>query len=194
MKHGWALLLCVALAVPVAGVLPAAAAAATRPATHTHPLIGSQPTAAVRPAVGTHPLAGTTTTSENWSGYDDSTDGPFTSVTATWVQPRVRTTGSTFTDAAFWVGLDGDNSDTVEQIGTEGYSEGVAGYDAWYEMYPAAPVTIGMSIHPGDLMTASVTQSGVATFTLALSDQTTGKSFQTVQMMSVVPQARPRPR
>ena len=101
--------------------------------------------------------AGTTTTSSNWAGYDDSTDGPFTSVTATWTQPRVRTTGATFTDAAFWVGLDGDNSDTVEQIGTEGYSEGVAGYDAWYEMYPLLPVTIDMPIHPGDVLTGTVT-------------------------------------
>ncbi len=188
MRHCWALLTCVVLAALVAAALPAGAAATTRPATHTHPLIGSQPTTAVRPAVGTHPFAGTTTTSSNWSGYDDSTDGPFTSVIASWTQPPVRPAGATFTDAAFWVGLDGDNSDTVEQIGTEGYSEGVVGYDAWFEMYPAAPVTIGMAIHPGDLMTASVTQSGVATFTLALTDQTTGKSFQTVQMMSVVPQ------
>ncbi len=188
MTHRWALLLGVALAVVVALALPAGAAATTRPATHTHPLIGSGPTGGVRPAVGTHAFAGTTTTSSNWSGYDDSTDGPFTSVTATWVQPPVRPAGATFTDAAFWVGLDGDNSDTVEQIGTEGYSEGVVGYDAWYEMYPAAPVTIGMSIHPGDLMTGSVTESGVSTFTLEITDQTTGKSFQTVQTMSVVPQ------
>ena len=140
MKHGWALLSCVTLVLLVAGVLPAVAAAATRPATHTHPLIGSQPTAGVRPAVGTHPVMGTPTQSANWSGYDDSTEGPFTSVTATWVQPAVKFAGPTLTDTAFWVGLDGDNSDTVEQIGTEGYSEGVVGYDAWYEMYPAAPV------------------------------------------------------
>ena len=187
MRHCWALLTCVALAVFVVAALPAAAAAATRPATHTHPLIGSHPAGGVRPAVGTHPFAGTTTTSNNWSGYDDSTDGPFTSVTATWTQPPVGFAGATFTDAAFWVGLDGDNSDTVEQIGTEGYSEGVVGYDAWYEMYPASPVTIGMSIHPGDLMTGSVTEFGVATFTLTLTDQTTGKSFQTVRMMNLVP-------
>ena len=62
-------------------------------------------------------------------------------------------------------GLDGDGSDTVEQIGTEGYSEGAVGYDAWYELYPAAPVTLGMTIRPGDLLTATVTESGGATFT-----------------------------
>jgi hypothetical protein len=129
---------------------------------------------------------GTTVTSANWSGYDDSTDGPFTSVTASWVQPTIRNAGATFTDAAFWVGLDGDNSDTVEQIGTEGYSEGVVGYDAWYEMYPAAPVPLDMSIRSGDAITASVSESG-AVFTLSLVDHTTAVSYQTMQMMDVPP-------
>src|SRR5271157_4049630 len=105
---------CVAALLLVAAFLPAAAVAATRPATHTDPLVGSRPAPGARPAGATHPFQGTTTTSSNWAGYDDSTEGPFTTVTATWTQPRVRTTGETFTDAAFWVGLDGDNSDTVE--------------------------------------------------------------------------------
>ena len=55
----------------------------------------------------------------------------------------------------------------------------MAGYDAWYEMYPAYPVTIGMAIHPGDVLTGTVTctDPGSATFTLSLVDHTTGKSF-----------------
>ena len=97
---------CVAAVVLAVAILPAAAAAATRPDTHTHPRVGPQPTATPR-ALGAH-AQGTVTTSYNWSGYDDSTDGPFATVTATWVQPRVHTTGATFSDAAFWVGLDGD--------------------------------------------------------------------------------------
>jgi len=183
-----------ALACVVAGVLtvslvPAVAGAAPRPATHTEPLSGPSP-ASVRPAVGSRALSGgpgTTTTSYNWAGYDDSTDGPFGTVTATWVQPRVRTTGATFTDAAFWVGLDGDNSNTVEQIGTEGWSEGVAGYDAWYEMYPLYPVAIDMPIHPGDVLTGSVTWAAPASFTLTLTDTTTGQTYTTPQQMSMVP-------
>ena len=182
-------LTCAAAALLVVSALPVAAMAATRPATHTHPLVGSRPAPGARPAVGTHPLLGTTTTSSNWSGYDDSTDGPFTTVTATWTQPRVRSTGATFSDAAFWVGLDGDGSDTVEQIGTEGYSEGVAGYDAWYEMYPAYPVTIDMAIHAGDVLTGTVTCTDPvgATFELTLVDHTSGASFSIVQSMSTVP-------
>ncbi len=183
-----------ALACVVAGVLtvscvPAAAVAASRPATHTDPLIGPSPTT-VQPAVGSRALAGaagTTTTSYNWAGYDDSTDGPFGTVTATWVQPRVHTTGAIFTDAAFWVGLDGDNSNTVEQIGTEGWSEGVAGYDAWYEMYPLYPVAIDRPIHPGDVLTGTVTWAQPASFTLTLINHTTNQTFTTGQLMSVPP-------
>ncbi len=182
MRRSWVLLACSCLAIVALICFPAVAWGANRPATRTHPLIGLQ----TRPAVGTHPLMGTTTTSSNWSGYDDSTDGPFTSVTASWVQPAIRNAGATFTDAAFWVGLDGDNSDTVEQIGTEGYSEGVVGYDAWYEMYPAAPVPLDMSIRPGDSITASVSESG-AIFTLSLVDRTTAVSYQAMQTMNVPP-------
>jgi hypothetical protein len=187
MKPSLLGLFCAAAAVFVAVALPTAAAAATRPATHTHPLIGSRPASAARAAVGARALLGTTTTSNNWSGYDDSTDGPFTTITATWVQPRVRVTGATFSDAAFWVGLDGDTSGTVEQIGTEGYSQGVTGYDAWYEMYPLYPVTIDMAIHPGDVLTGAVTWASPASFTLSLLNHTTGASYSTGQLMSIPP-------
>ena len=184
-----------ALACMVAGILaascvPSVAGAAPRPATHTEPLISPSPTSGVQAAVGLRDLAGgtgTTTTSANWAGYDDSTDGPFGTVTATWVQPRVRTTGALFSDAAFWVGLDGDSSNTVEQIGTEGWSEGVAGYDAWYEMYPLYPVTIDMPIHAGDVLSGTVTWAQPASFTLTLVDHTTDQTFSSGQLMSVPP-------
>ncbi len=179
---------CAAFLVVGAAVWPGAASAATRPAIHTDPLVTTLPAAGARPALGTRPYHGTTVTSSNWAGYDDSTDGPFTTVTGTWTQPRVRATGATFTDAAFWVGLDGDNSETVEQIGTEGYSQGVAGYDAWYEMYPLYPVTIDMPIHAGDVLTGTVTFAAPAAFTLTLVNHTTGDSFTTGQVMSIPPQ------
>jgi hypothetical protein len=187
MRRCWALLIFTALAVLLAATLASAALAVTRPQIHTHPLVVTHPHSGPQPLVVGRASVAAPTTSANWSGYDDSTDGPFTSVTATWTQPPIRPAGATFTDAAFWVGLDGDNSNTVEQIGSEGYSEGAVGYDAWYEMYPNAPVTIGMSIRPGDVLTGSVVETGVATFTLSLVNHTTGKSFQTTQTMNVPP-------
>lgn len=178
MKRWWSGLVCAALMVILAMVLPAAAVA-SRGATSTD-------SHRARPLTHTHPLLGTEAQSLNWSGYDVA-DGHFSSVTATWTQPRVRSSGSTFSIAGFWVGLDGDGSNTVEQIGTEGYSEGVVGYDAWYEMYPDSPVTIGMSIHAGDVLTGTVTCSIPASFTLSLVNHTTGATFTTTQPMSVLP-------
>ncbi|MFD5462859.1 G1 family glutamic endopeptidase [Kitasatospora sp. NPDC127059] len=114
-------------------------------------------------------------TSGNWSGYA-ATGSRFTSVKASWVQPAVSCTG-TNTWSSFWVGLDGDGSNSVEQTGTEAdCSGGSPVYSAWYEMYPAYPVNFGNTVRPGDHFTASVTTSGSGSFTLTLSDTTAGWS------------------
>src|SRR5580693_1467505 len=65
-----------------------------------------------RPAGGVSQVSHQTVTSTNWSGYA-ATGGPFTSVSADWVQPAGNcSTGDQY--AAFWVGLDGYSSATVE--------------------------------------------------------------------------------
>src|ERR671922_218395 len=57
--------------------------------------------------------------SSNWAGYAASgSNGTFTSASASWTQPAGKCTGGS-TYAAFWVGLDGYTSSTVEQVGTE---------------------------------------------------------------------------
>ena len=77
----------------------------------TLPRITIPPLHQPQPLLGEpHSILGTRTQSPNWSGYDVVTGGPFTSVTATWRQPRVRAS-TYFTDVAFWVGLDGDTAD-----------------------------------------------------------------------------------
>lgn len=114
----------------------------------------------------------THSTSSNWSGYAAS-GGTFTSVSASWVQPAVHC-GSATTYSSFWVGIDGDGSNSVEQTGTEADCYGgQASYSSWYEMYPAYPVNYSNSVSPGDHFTASVSVSGT-TFTLVLSDTTKG--------------------
>jgi len=161
------------------------------------------PSVVVQPLGEPQPLLGTRSTSPNWSGYD-VIGGPFTTVTATWTQPRVSDGGSFLTDSAFWVGLDGDSADpvhdpspTVEQIGTEGYSiSGRVYYDAWFEMYPSKPVFLNLKknkargyylpIHAGDVITATVswTPAGDTSpegFTLSMVNQTTGQTFSTFQ-------------
>ncbi len=112
-------------------------------------------------------------TSDNWAGYAAS-GGSYTSVSSNWVQPSVSCTGED-TYSSFWVGIDGDGTDSVEQTGTEAdCSGGSAQYSSWYEMYPAYPVTYDDPVNPGDSMSASVTTDGQGNFTLTLTDNTQG--------------------
>jgi hypothetical protein len=115
--------------------------------------------------------------SSNWAGYavaDSSTvatggsSSPltFTSVTATWRQPKARCTAGSETFSAFWVGLGGfaDTSQALEQIGTSSdcSAAGRARYYAWYELVPAASIPLALKILAGDLVTASVNVNGTS--------------------------------
>jgi hypothetical protein len=122
-------------------------------------------------------------TSSNWSGYA-STSGPFRSVSATWVQPTGTCT-SRATYSSFWVGIDGDGSNSVEQTGSEvDCAGGRPKYYSWYEMYPAFPVNYSDPVHPGDVFKASVTASGTS-FVLTLSDTTQGWSHTQNQTSAI---------
>jgi hypothetical protein len=115
--------------------------------------------------------------STNWSGYAvTGARGHFTSVSASWIQPSVTCTSGT-KYSAFWVGLDGYRSTSVEQTGSEADCSGSSPvYSAWYEMYPAAPVNFSNTVRPGDHFTGSVKFSGTSTYTLVLKDVTQGWS------------------
>jgi peptidase A4-like protein len=119
-------------------------------------------------------------TSLNWSGYASYQNGTtFTNVKATWTQPAANCPTSKKTWSSFWVGIDGYTSSTVEQIGTESDCTGKnrPSYYAWYEMFPAAPVNLSMTVHPGDSFTGEVSASG-SSFTLSLTNNTTGATFE----------------
>jgi hypothetical protein len=120
--------------------------------------------------------------SENWAGYAATGQpGSFTSVSASWTQPAV-TCSNVEALAAFWVGLDGDGTPTVEQTGTEAVCDGSTTlYQGWYEVFPIAPVFYNNPVHPGDAMSASVVSDGGDAFTLTLSDTTAGWTQTTKQ-------------
>jgi len=115
----------------------------------------------------------TVVTSSNWAGYADT--GPsddFTNVTSSWVQPAARcSSGDQY--AAFWVGLDGYSSRTVEQIGSEADCVGpTAQYSAWYEIYPSPEVAFSNTVQAGDQLSASVSYLGSNKFLLTIADST----------------------
>ena len=121
-------------------------------------------------------------TSSNWSGYS-AINGRYTSVSASWKQPTASCTSAT-TYSSFWVGLDGDGSNTVEQTGTSAdCSGGTPQYYAWYEMYPKFPVNLSLAIRAGDSISASVTTDGAGRFTLTLTNTTTGQTSSTTQRL-----------
>ena len=125
-------------------------------------------------------------TSENWSGYAEAgPPGTFTSVSSSWTEPTVTCTAQQ-TFSSFWVGLDGDGTQSVEQTGTEAdCNNGVATYQGWFEMFPNAPVFYNNPVAPGDTMSASVVANGGGAFTLTLSDQTQGWTQTTDQTSAV---------
>jgi hypothetical protein len=120
--------------------------------------------------------------SENWAGYTSAANpGTFTSVSASWAQPAVTCTAPD-TFSSFWVGLDGDGTNSVEQTGTEAdCNGGAAAYQGWFEMFPQAPVFYDNPVQPGDAMSASVVANGGGAFTLTLTDSTQGWTQTTSQ-------------
>jgi hypothetical protein len=122
-------------------------------------------------------------TSTNWSGYAiDGTNA--THVVGTWTQPTATCAPGENSWSSPWVGIDGDNSSTVEQIGTDSDCQnGKPVYYAWYEMYPKSLVTIAITVSPNEVFTGEVTYAGSGSYTLTLSDSN-GDNFQTVQTSS----------
>ena len=142
----------------------------------------------------------TAVSSSNWSGYADTND-TFGSVSSSWTEPTVNCADSnsgldgvlSLSDllggpgaaSAFWVGLDGYNSTSVEQLGTDSDCDsGTPSYYAWYEMYPNPSEVLPSQypVKPGDQMTALVASNAAGTsFTLEIKDATAGWTFSTTQ-------------
>lgn len=135
---------------------------------------GSAAVAATALVLAAPGLAHAQVATSSWAGYAASST-TYTSVTASWIQPKLTCSANTATDTAFWVGLDGLSSTTVEQIGTEADCvSGTPHYYAWYELYPQNPVTLTNTVSPGDSITATVSATAGDVFTLTVVDATAG--------------------
>jgi hypothetical protein len=126
-------------------------------------------------------LAGSTT-SVNWAGYAAHRTGVhFRRVTAEWQVPSASCTPGVPGYSSLWVGLGGysSSSNALEQTGVEVdcSSSGRGVYYAWYELVPAPPKTIPLSVRPGDLIRATVGASG-GRVTITLADLTRRRTFQ----------------
>jgi hypothetical protein len=128
-------------------------------------------------------------TSNNWAGYVVQAASALKRVSGSWTQPQATCDQPFPTYSAFWVGLGGLTraSKAIEQIGTEAdcTAGGHARAFAWYELFPAAPVKLGLAVHAGDQIAASVIARGAARVTLRIRNLSTGRRFtRTVPMSS----------
>jgi hypothetical protein len=135
------------------------------------------------------PLPGQASTSvqsswvtRGWAGYVvRAGTRAFSELTASWTQPRVvcNRPGSS---ASFWIGLGGAraSSKSLEQIGTSAdcSERAVVSYSAWYQLFPAPPAELPLSVGPGDHLTAKVNVSA-GIVGLSLRNDTSGSSFST---------------
>jgi Peptidase A4 family len=194
-----------AASVPAVGLLIAAGTAAGASTAHPAVAGGTSPSAraaslareAIRHLmVGHHATdenAGhartihdqTNVQSNNWAGYADTGSG-FSKVSASWKEPTGSCGLGLISMAAFWVGIDGLKSSSVEQDGTliECYL-GTEYQYSWWEMYPTNSVqTVGSTVASGDNITASVVRSG-SRYALKVTDSThPANSFSTTQTCS----------
>jgi len=120
----------------------------------------------------------------NWSGYADTGSG-YSEVSGSWTEPSA-SCGSELTLAAFWVGIDGFSSGSVEQDGTliECY-DGTPYQYSWWEMYPTNAIqVVGESVEPGDQITASVNVSGTNYLLTVLDTTDPANDISTTQSCS----------
>ncbi|MBB5895792.1 G1 family glutamic endopeptidase [Kutzneria kofuensis] len=118
-----------------------------------------------------------TRTNDHWSGYS-AHSSTYSTVSASWTEPSVdcRTGG----EVVFWVGLDGDGNDNVEQTGTHVLCRnGRAVHTGWWETYPCYNIIdYGHPVRAGDKIDATVTDNGNGTYRLYLRDETQGWTEQ----------------
>jgi hypothetical protein len=123
-----------------------------------------------------------------WSGYavDACPTCHIRYINANFKEPTVSCAHSTMgtygAAVAFWVGLDGDGYNTVEQIGVQGNctsTSAAATYTLWYEMAPAPMIPErSYTIHPGDSISISVYYNQAnKVYDFTFSDSTEAESF-----------------
>jgi len=121
--------------------------------------------------------------SANWGGYAvTGVKGSVQDVKGSWTVPTVDCSGGGTQYSSSWVGIDGFNSNTVEQIGVDADCQnGSPAYFAWFEFYPHPFVTINhFTVQPGDVITAEVHYDTTARqFTVSIHNGTESFSAST---------------
>jgi hypothetical protein len=114
--------------------------------------------------------------SSNWSGYA-VTAGSYTATTGSWTVPNVAPSRRA-TYSASWIGIDGFNNSDLIQTGIEqDYYKGAARYTAWWttneEGFAEQAFSTTVTVSAGDVIQASISETGTNRWTITLEDVTT---------------------
>jgi len=129
--------------------------------------------------------AGNPNASLNWSGYA-ATGSLITSVMGSWVIPSVSNPSASLASDATWVGIGGVSGSDLLQIGTQAItgSNGQMVYQAWIESLPSSLRPLSLAVHPGDSISAVITNQSGNQWLVSLTDNTTGQNYQTTVQYS----------
>jgi hypothetical protein len=144
---------------------------------HTRIAEGNRPIARVPGAFGTTIAVGrfADVSSTNWAGLAEN-GTTYTGVSASWTVPTVLPSIPRQVSSS-WIGIDGYSNSNLIQTGTEeDTSGGATSYYAWWEILPAAETPI-FTVSPGDQMSADIFKVSATTWTIDITDNTSGQNF-----------------
>jgi hypothetical protein len=118
------------------------------------------------------------------SGYAVEGNGPLIEALGSWIAPKVNCTKTANAYSSYLVGMDGLGSETLEGLGTEADCVNSSpSYYAWYEFPTGTKKISGITVSPGDKISATVLYKG-SKFTLKMTNHTTGQTFKHTQAFS----------
>ncbi|MHB8620314.1 MAG: G1 family glutamic endopeptidase [Chloroflexota bacterium] len=144
------------------------------------PLIANGPTADTSGPSVLPPKAGP---SNSWSGYLTG-GGAFTSIQGTWRIPFF--TGSPGSTDGTWVGIGGVLDHHFIQAGTANFAGASSQTSAWYELPPAPPVIIPLTIHTHDLISINISLQPDSSWKISIANKVTNQAYSTSVNMSFV--------
>jgi hypothetical protein len=117
-------------------------------------------------------------TTENWAGYV-STGGAYTTVSGSWTVPSVVAGTDPVAADATWIGIGGDTSSDLIQVGTQNVVEdGQVTPGSFYEQLPNTSQTVpNLSVSAGDTITASIKEVATGEWSISIEDITNGESY-----------------
>lgn len=117
--------------------------------------------------------------SSNWSGYLE-TGQTYTQISGSWTATNPTSVSGETTADATWIGIGGVTSNDLIQVGTQNiiYASGQVNTTAFYELLPGTAINItGLTVTPGDQMSARISQVATSQWAITITDDSTGGSW-----------------